>query len=63
MNLYAGLSMLAVALVLIWAGRPNKAGIHPKFLRFNAALVLYPPLVLACFALGVATIVSTWPAK
>ncbi|MFH1345317.1 MAG: hypothetical protein ABIL01_29540 [Pseudomonadota bacterium] len=63
MNLYAGISMLAVALLLIWAGRPNKAGIHPRFLRFNAALVLYPPLVLACFALGIATIVSTWPGK
>ena len=63
MNVYAGMLMLAVALLLIWIGRPNKAGIHPTFLRFNAALVLYPPLVLSCFAFGVATIVSSWPGQ
>lgn len=59
MNLYAGILVLAVALLLIWLGRPNEAGIHRKFLRFDAALVLYPPLVLACFAFGVVTIVSS----
>jgi len=32
--------MLAVAFLLIIAGRPNKSGISPKFLRFDAALVL-----------------------
>lgn len=45
--------------LLIWLGRPNKAGIHRKFLRFNAALVLYPPLILSCFAFGVAAIISS----
>jgi hypothetical protein len=49
--------MLAVGFLLIIAGRPDKSGISPKFLRFDAALVLYPPLVLAFFALGVAAIV------
>jgi hypothetical protein len=49
--------MLAVGFLLITAGRPDKSGISPKFLRFDAALVLYPPLVLAFFALGVAAIV------
>ena len=63
MSLYAGMLMLAVALLLIWVGRPNKAGIHRKFMRFNAALVLYPPLVLACFAFGVVAIISGWPTK
>jgi hypothetical protein len=63
MNLYAGMLVLAVALLLIWVGRPNKAGMHRKFLRFNAALVLYPPLVLACFAFGVVAIISGWPGK
>ena len=59
MNLYTGMAMLAVAFLLIWLGRPNKAGIHRKFLRFNAALVLYPPLILSCFAFGVAAIISS----
>jgi hypothetical protein len=61
MNVYEGMLMLAVALLLIWIGLPDKAGVHRRFLRFNAALVLYPPLILSCFAFGVATIVSTWP--
>ena len=29
-NLYTGIVMLAVALLLIWVGRPNKAGVHRK---------------------------------
>ena len=29
MNLWSGIAMLAVALLLIWAGRPNKGG-HPS---------------------------------
>ena len=59
MNLYTGIAMLAVALFLIWAGRPDKAGVHPSFLRFDAALVLYPPVILAFFALGMAAVVSS----
>lgn len=63
MNVYAGMLMLAVALLLIWLGRPDKAGVHRQFLRFNAALVLYPPLILSCFAFGAATIISSWPGQ
>jgi hypothetical protein len=63
MNLFAGMATLAMAFLLIWVGRPNKAGMHRKFLRFNAALVLYPPLILVCFAFGVAAIISSWPGK
>lgn len=63
MNVYTGVFMVAVALLLIWAGRPNKDGIHRKLLRFNAALVLYPPLILSCFAFGIASIISGWPGQ
>jgi hypothetical protein len=63
MNLYTGLMMLAVALVLIWVGLPSKQGGHPRFLRFDAALVLYPPIILAFFALGVAAVISGLLAK
>jgi hypothetical protein len=31
--------MLVIAFLLIWAGRPDKTGLHPGFLRFNAAMV------------------------
>lgn len=63
MNLWTGAAMLVIAFLLIWAGRPDKAGVHPSFLRFNAAMVLYPPIVLVFFALGVAAILSSLFAK
>ena len=34
------------------------AGEHPKFLRFDAALVLYPPVVLSFLGLGAAALIS-----
>ena len=58
MTLPAGLVVLAVAAILILAGRPNSAGEHPRFLRFGAALVLYPPCILVFIALGVAAVIS-----
>jgi hypothetical protein len=60
MNLWSGIAMLAIAAVMIWIGRPNKEGVHPKFLRFNAALVLYPPIILAFAAMGAAAVISSW---
>jgi hypothetical protein len=63
MNLYTGIAMLAVALFLIWVGRPDKAGVHPTFLRFRAAPVLYPPIIIALLALGVAATISGLSAK
>ena len=59
MNLWTGIAMLVIALVLIWVGRPDKAGVHPSFLRFNAALVLYPPVILAFTAMGMAAVISS----
>ena len=59
MNLWTGIAMLAVAALMIWGGRPDKTGVHPRFLRFDAALVLYPPIILAFFAMGVAAVISS----
>jgi len=59
MNLWTGIAMLVIAFVLIWVGRPDKAGVHPRFLRFDAATVLYPPIILAFFAMGVAAVLSS----
>ena len=55
--------MLVIAFLLIWAGRPNKGGESPSFLRFHAALVLYPPLILVFITFGVAAIASNLLAK
>jgi len=59
MNLWTGIAMLVAAFLLIWVGRPNKAGVHPSFLRFDAALVLYPPVILAFTAMGAAAVISS----
>jgi hypothetical protein len=56
MNLWAGIAMVVFAALLIWVGRPNKEGVHPKFLRFSAATVLYPPIILVFIAMGIAAI-------
>ena len=59
MNLWTGIAMPSIGALMIWAGRPDKAGFHPSFLRFDAALVLYPPIILAFFAMGVAAVLSS----
>lgn len=58
MNMWTGAAMLAIAAMLIFIGRPNRAGEHPKFLRFEAALVLYPPIILSFIGLGAAAVIS-----
>ena len=58
MNVWTGIAMLAIAGILIFIGRPNRAGEHPKFLRFDAALVLYPPVILSFIGLGAAALIS-----
>ena len=57
MNLAFGLAMLLLAALLIYLGRPDKQGNSPRFLRFDAALVLYPPVVLPVIAFGAAELV------
>jgi hypothetical protein len=51
--------MLVIALVLIFLGLPDRHGLHRRFLRFSAAQVLYPPVILAFIALGAAAVISS----
>ena len=53
-----GIVLLAIGISLIFIGRPNKAGVHPRFLQFEASSVLYPPLVLVFFAGGAAALIA-----
>jgi hypothetical protein len=46
--------MLAVAGFLTFVGCPGKDGVHRKYLPFNAALVLHPPVILVFMAVGIA---------
>jgi hypothetical protein len=58
MDLIIGIGSLALAVFLVFIARPNKAGQHPPFLRFEPALVLYPPLVLVFAVMGAAEIIT-----
>lgn len=57
MELTIGIVLVAMAIALIVLGLPDRQGNSPRFLRFSAASVLYPPLVLVFIALGTAEIV------
>lgn len=57
-HLVIGASLFALGVLLIFVGLPKK-GVHPRFLRFPAALVLYPPVILVSLALGAAELVSS----
>ncbi|WP_439360977.1 hypothetical protein [Bradyrhizobium sp. DASA03007] len=57
-SLWTGITMLTIGAILIIVGRPNREGEHPWFLRFEAALVLYPPIVLTFLALGAVALIS-----
>lgn len=53
-----GIVLLAIGIGLLFIGRPNKAGVHPRFLQFEASMVLYPPLVLVFLAGGAAALIA-----
>lgn len=47
MDLGTGIVLVAIAVFPTLIGRPNREGVHPSFLRFHAATVLYPPFIMA----------------
>ena len=57
-NLVVGVVLVLLAAGLLYIGTPNKAGQRPRFLQFEASLVLFPPVILVFFALGMAAIIS-----
>ena len=57
-NLVLGVVLVLLAAGLLYIGTPNKAGQHPRFLQFEASLVLFPPVILVFFAFGMAAIIS-----
>jgi hypothetical protein len=46
-----GVALCAVGVLLVVIGMPKK-GVSPRFLRFEAASVLYPALVMSFLAFG-----------
>jgi hypothetical protein len=59
MDVTVGVALVAVAVLLVFIGRPNRAGQHPRFLQFEAAMVLYPPLIMVFAVMGLAEIVTS----
>ena len=57
-DILVGTASVAVAAALQWIGMPGKSGISPRFLRFELAPLIYPPLILAIFAIGAANLIS-----
>lgn len=59
-ELLTGVVLLVIAAGLIFIGLPNKDGVSPRFLQFEAALVLYPPVIMIFLAGGAAELVSAF---
>jgi bacteriorhodopsin len=59
MDVTIGVALLAVAVLLVFIARPNRSGQHQRFLQFEAAMVLYPPLVMIFAVMGMAEIVTS----
>jgi hypothetical protein len=57
-DILIGVVLLAIAAGLIFIGLPNRAGVSPRFLQFDAALVLFPPVVLTFLAGGFAELIA-----
>jgi|BarGraIncu00222A_1022003.scaffolds.fasta_scaffold616058_1 hypothetical protein len=56
-DLAIGLALSAVGMDLLFLGMP-KQGVSPRFLQFDAAIVLYTPLILMFLAAGAAEIIT-----
>ena len=57
-DLLIGAVSLAIAAVLIFLAWPSKSGESPRFLRFQAAPALYPPLVMIFLVAGAAELMK-----
>ena len=54
-----GATFLVVAVVLFFIGLPRH-GESPRFLRFEASLVLYPPVIMTFLAIGAALMLRAY---
>jgi hypothetical protein len=52
-DLSIGVVFLAVGVVLLLIGMP-KQGVSPRYLRLDAAVVIYPAIILMFLAMGAA---------
>jgi hypothetical protein len=57
-DLSVGVVFLAIGVVLVLIALPRQ-GVTPRFLRFDAAAVLYPGVIMIFLTMGVAMILKT----
>ena len=57
-DILIGVVLLAIAGGLLFIGLPNRAGVSPRFLQLDVALVLYPPVILVFLAGGFAELIA-----
>jgi hypothetical protein len=57
-QLVIGVILVLLAIGLVFIGRPNRAGQHPRFLQFESSLLLFPSVILVFLAMGMAEIIS-----
>jgi hypothetical protein len=56
-DLIIGIVAIAIGLVLVVIGLP-RGGASPRFLQFEAAMVLYPPVIMIFLVLGAAKVLG-----
>jgi hypothetical protein len=60
-GLVIGIGALVFGFALVWFGMPNKTGENPRFLRNDFMQMIYPAIVLALMAAGIAQLLlSSW---
>ena len=62
-ELWIGVVLLVIAAGLIFIGLPDKDGVSPRFLRFEAAVVLYPPFIMIFLVGGVAELIKAYGSR
>ena len=53
-----GAALFVAAAFLLYVGLPNREGESPRFLRFEAAPLLYPPIIIALLVGSIAAILT-----
>ena len=54
-----GAAFVIVAVVLVFIGMPRH-GESPRFLRFEASVVLFPPVIMTFLAMGAALMLRAY---
>ena len=57
-ELLIGAVSLVIAAGLIFIGLPDKNGVSPRFLQFEAAMILYPPIIMVFLVGGAAELMT-----